>query len=233
MFTVALIGGDGAGKTTVAKHLMESLPWRVKYLYMGPSTVSGNVALPTTKLARFIKSKIDRNPESKGDKESEPGKPTSNELHYGKKKRNFLWIFARFLNRILEAYWRQLLTLTYRIRGFMVVYDRHILFDAAPRESSKLRLNKLLDRIEYWILFYLFPKPDLVIFLDASPDVLYNRKGEASVKHLKSRRQAMLEQGKRTKNFIRIDASLPLDQVLEEVNFHVHEYHESVVLKSK
>ena len=171
MFTVALIGGDGAGKTTVANHLMESLPWQVKYLYMGPSTVSGNVALPTTKLARLVKSKVERNPESKKDGEAEPGKPTSNQLHYGKKKRNFLWIFARFLNRILEACWRQLLSLTYRLRGFMVVYDRYILFDAAPRVHSKLRMKKLLDRIEYWILFYLFPKPDLVIFLDAKQGI--------------------------------------------------------------
>lgn len=231
MFTVALIGGDGAGKTTVAKHLMESLPWPVKYLYMGPSTISGNVALPTTKLARIVKTKMDKNPATKGDGEVESGKPTSNDLHYGKKKRNLLWIFARFLNRILETFWRQLLSLTYRLRGFMIVYDRYILFDAAPRDSSKLRWNKLLDRIEYWILLYFFPKPDLVIFLDASPDMLYSRKGEASVKHLKSRRQAILDQGKRTKNFIRIDASLPLDQVLEEVNFHVHKYHESVVEK--
>ena len=231
MFTVALIGGDGAGKTTVARHLMESLPWRVKYLYMGPSTISGNFALPTTKLARSLKLKIDNKPAGKKDEGDEPGKPTSNDLHYGKKKRNHLWIFARFLNRILEACWRQLLTLNYRLRGYVVVYDRYNLFDAAPRDPSKLRMNKLLDRIEYWILFYFFPKPDLVIFLDAPPDVLYSRKGEASIKHLKSRREATLKQGERTKNFIRVDASLPLDQVLEDVRFQIHEYHETLYSK--
>jgi GTPase SAR1 family protein len=53
MFTVALIGGDGAGKTTIANRLVEDLPFRVKYLYMGFSTISSNAALPTTKLARL------------------------------------------------------------------------------------------------------------------------------------------------------------------------------------
>ena len=231
MFTVALIGGDGAGKTTIARNLIKILPWRVKYLYMGPSTISGNVALPTTKLARFFKLKIDNRPAGKIDEEAGSGEPTSNDLHYGKRKRNFFWIFARFLNRILEAFWRQLLSFSYRLQGYMVVYDRYSLFDAAPRDPSKLKMNKLLDRIEYWILLYFFPKPNLVIFLDASPDVLYGRKGEASIKHLKSRREATLEQGKRTKNFVIVDASQPFEQVLEDVRLLIVAYQESRNLK--
>lgn len=231
MFTVALIGGDGAGKTTVANHLMDILPWRVKYLYMGPSTVSGNLALPTTKLARLLKMKIDKKLTGKKDEGGETGWLTSNDLHYGKKKRNLLWIFARFLNRILETCWRELLSLTYRLRGYVVVYDRHIFFDAAPRNPSNLQLNKLLDRIEYWVLLHFFPKPDLVIFLDASPEVLYSRKGEASIKHLNSRREATLNQMKRIKNFIVVDASQPLDQVLEEVVSQIHKYHDTFYLK--
>lgn len=232
MFTVALIGGDGAGKTTVAKDLIEILPWKVKYLYMGPSTISGNFALPTTKLARLMKLKIDKKTTDKKNGRAEPGEPTSNDLHYGKKKRNLFWIYARFLNRMLEAYWRQLLSLSYRLRGNVVLYDRHLLFDAAPKNPSKVKLNnRLLVRIEYWILLYFFPKPDLTIFLDASPEVLYSRKGEASIKHLNSRREATLKLGKRIKNFVRVDASQSYEQVFEETRLHIIDYYESRNLK--
>lgn len=227
MFTVALVGGDGAGKTTIARHLKQSLPWRVKYVYMGPSTVSGNLALPTTRFARFIKLKIDRNSIDGLAEETKLKKPTSNDLHYGKRKRNFFWILARLLNRMLEASWRQLFSWNYLLRGYMVLYDRHLLFDAAPRDPSKVRFKKWFNHVEYWILNYLFPKPNLVIFLDAPPEVLYGRKGEASIKHLNSRREATLKQGERTKNFVRVDASLPFERVLDEVTLHIIEYEKS------
>ena len=79
MFTVALIGGDGAGKTTVANYLVEVLPWRVKYLYMGQSTISSNAALPTTKIARILKKKLDRKPQEIKLEQSKLVEPTSND----------------------------------------------------------------------------------------------------------------------------------------------------------
>ncbi len=230
MFTVALIGGDGAGKTTVANYLVEVLPWRVKYLYMGQSTISSNAALPTTKIARILKKKLDRKPQEIKLEQSKLVEPTSNDLHYGYKNRNILWKFARFLNRVIETYWRQLITFYYRIQGVMVIYDRYILFDAAPKKSSNFKMKKMFDYLEYLIFNYLMPKPDLVIFLDAPSEVLYSRKGEASIKHLNSRRAATLKQGERIKNFVRVDASQPLEQVLEEVESLVNQFYQARTL---
>ena len=49
MVTVALIGADGAGKTSVARALERSRDLPIKYLYMGINTEASNHMLPTTR----------------------------------------------------------------------------------------------------------------------------------------------------------------------------------------
>src|SRR5437667_23836 len=51
-FTVALIGPDGAGKTTIGRRLEKSLPLPVRYLYMGVNAEASNALLPTTRVLR-------------------------------------------------------------------------------------------------------------------------------------------------------------------------------------
>ena len=55
MFTVALIGPDGAGKTTIGKRIEHTLPLPVKYVYMGVNLDSSNHMLPTTRLIKALK----------------------------------------------------------------------------------------------------------------------------------------------------------------------------------
>ena len=50
MFTVALIGPDGCGKTTACRRLEHSLPFPAKYVYMGVNLEASNYVLPTTRL---------------------------------------------------------------------------------------------------------------------------------------------------------------------------------------
>ena len=57
-FTIALIGPDGAGKTTLAERLQQKLPFPIRYLYMGVSIESSNVTLPTSRLIAHIKKKL-------------------------------------------------------------------------------------------------------------------------------------------------------------------------------
>src|SRR5439155_8395774 len=55
MFTVALIGADGAGKTTIGRRLAHSLPLPVKYVYMGINFDASNHMLPTTRVLHRLR----------------------------------------------------------------------------------------------------------------------------------------------------------------------------------
>ena len=66
MLTLALVGPDGAGKTTVARTLEEELRPSVKYLYMGVSADSSNHALPTTRLVQALKRRQGAEPDTRG-----------------------------------------------------------------------------------------------------------------------------------------------------------------------
>jgi thymidylate kinase len=228
MFSVALVGGDGAGKTTVAERLGASLPFPTKYLYMGLSTHSGNLALPTTRLVRYLKVRAHR----KAAEEAGvvPAKVvSSHDLHYGEDvERGTLWKAARLLNRLAEAWYRQLLSLGYQWRGNVVIYDRHFLFETAPSMAGgQVKEQPPLDRLEHWMVHHLYPRPSLVVFLDAPAEVLYQRKREATPAYLERRRKVVLDLGKTLPNFVRVDAAQPLDQVVADVTRSIVEFDES------
>ena len=222
MISVALIGPDGAGKTTIARMIEQSFPVPIKYLYMGPSIFSGNKTLPTSRLARFLKLRALRNVAEKSS-QAMPDSVSSHDFHYRPEKRGAIWLTLRLINRIAEASYRQIFSLIYQVRGYVVVYDRYFLFDApSPPSNSQVRNYKeLVDYIEYWFHNYCYPKPNLVIFLDAPSEVLYRRKGEADINYLNSIREEILQIGKTMENFVRIDAAQPIGEVLKDVIQHI------------
>ncbi len=232
MFSVALIGGDGAGKTTIAKRLEESGQIPVKYLYMGMSAQSSERALPTTRLVLFIKRRSYRKLMEKEGKEPEERIPHYL-YEYAPAKRRPIWDTVRFLNRLAEAWYRQAISWRYQSRGYIVVYDRHFLFDTAP-VVSRSNNQKVAgpNRLLYQILNRFYPRPSLTVFLDAPPEVLFSRKGEASVEELGRRRHAVLEQGKVVKNFIVVDVTRSLGEVYEEVRDLIIEYSGTIHTKN-
>ncbi len=84
MTTVALIGPDGAGKTSVAGRLSTLLPVPVRYLYMGVSADSSNVMLPTSRLARRVKRAVGARPDTAGPRSHE-ARPTRRRSFVGRR----------------------------------------------------------------------------------------------------------------------------------------------------
>jgi len=225
MFTVALIGGDGAGKTTLANAVIQSSGLPMKYLYMGLSTRSSNHALPTSRLVLFLKRRMYKKAVAKSANPFPDEMPAS-QLEYSEETHGWVWNTARFLNRLAEAWYRQLISMNYQLRGYVVIYDRHFFFDTAPGViNSQHQSLVLLDRLYFWLMSYWYPKPTLTIFLDAPPDLLYRRKGEATPDYLEQQRIVFLNQGKKLAHFVQVDASQPMDKVISDVMRHIHDFY--------
>jgi len=222
MPSIALIGADGAGKTTITRMLEESSLLPFRYLYMGINIKSSNVALPSSRLVERLKAYRHK----KLSVSQSQNSPTDERNNFKRKSAGKLWSTARLANRLAEEWYRQLLSWYYQIRGYTVLYDRHFLFDFSG-DIGDDESQPLTQRLHRWCLTYFYPRPNLVIYLDAPAEVLLARKGEATLQYLEYRRQAFIRQGKLTRNFVQVDATQPLDTVYAEVTKQVLQFYES------
>lgn len=67
------------------------------------------------------------------------------------------------------------------------------------------------------LLERVYPRPDLVIYLDASGRVLYAHKGEETIKVLERYRQRYLQLRHLVEHFVVIEATLPEDEIWDSV----------------
>ncbi|MCG3118586.1 MAG: Thymidylate kinase [bacterium] len=216
MISVALIGPDGAGKTTIARMIEKSFPVPVKYLYMGVSVESSNIALPTTRLMEYLKSLRRKKQGVTLAKNVPPNRRN------GKHKKSGIRAMLRLTNRLAEEWYRQFLSWNFRRKGHVVIYDRHYKFDfELDKVAAANEKRNFSDWLHRWFLANVYPAPDMVVYLDAPAEVLYARKGEFTLEWLESRRQAFLAQGQKTPNFFRIDATQPLETVYQNVTDRV------------
>ena len=71
---------------------------------------------------------------------------------------------------------------------------------------------------------WFIPRPQLVILLDAPPDVLYSRKRELPFEEIARQREAYLELSRNLSNGYVVDASKPLDEVVFRVERLILDY---------
>jgi len=212
--TVALIGCDGAGKTTVARALERAPGPPIRYLYMGVSAESSNRQLPTTRLANLVK----RAREGGGSQHPLPAVAPAPPAGRVRAARRSVRAGLRLGNRLAEEWYRQLIAQAYRARGDIVVFDRHFVADYHAYDIAGSG-RPIARRIHGWVLSRAYPKPDLVVFLDAPPAVLHARKGEGTIASLTRRREEYLSLADRGLGgaFAVVSATQPLPVVVEEV----------------
>jgi len=212
MFSVALIGPDGAGKTTIARLLEERSPLPLKYIYMGVNIAASNFALPTSRFIEYVRGR------SNGDSDLARAQ---NQASPGTKRRRksmgrIFWSAARLANNLADEWYRQLWSWGYQRRGYIALYDRHYLFDFTL-ENVDLEHEGFDTRLHRWFLTHLYPRPNLVIFLDAPAEVLFARKGEKGIEDLEKRRQSFAQLMKTNPNCIVVDGTQPLAKVYQNV----------------
>jgi thymidylate kinase len=152
----------------VARALERTPGLHVRYLYMGVSPESSNRRLPTTRIAHAVK------------RRRKPRRPMRHASSAGRAG-------LRLANRLAEEWYRQLIAQAYVARGWIVVFDRHFLADYHASDVAGPG-RPLSRRIHGWMLLHAYPRPELLILLDAPPQVLHARKGEGTLASLARRR---------------------------------------------
>jgi predicted ATP-grasp superfamily ATP-dependent carboligase/thymidylate kinase len=222
-FTVALIGPDGAGKTTVARRLPDVLSLPVTYLYMGVNPDSSNLLLPTTRLVHAIRRARGLPPDPGGPRNSrQPDRSprkgwVMRSLQSGRS-------FLRLANRLAEEWQRALVASLQKRRGSIVVFDRHFFADYYAYDIAPAGSRPASKRLHGFLLARLYPTPDLVVYLDARAETLLRRKGEGTLESLARRRSEYRDLGGVMSNFAVVDADRPLDEVVGEVAALVENY---------
>jgi thymidylate kinase len=221
-FTVALIGCDGAGKTTVARKLEQETDLPLRYVYMGVSVDSSNYALPTTRLMHMVKRRRGAPPDTAGPRELPVGPPPKVSLP--KRLKRSVRSSVRLTNRLAEEWYRQMIASAAKRKGSIVVFDRHFIADYYAADVKGEHHRTWSRRLHGWLLTKTYPAPDLVVFLDAPAEVLYARKGEGTIASLTRRREDYLRLGKELEDFVIVAATQPLPTVVEQVESAIRKY---------
>jgi len=219
MASVAIIGQDGAGKTTIADMVLDKLPYKMKYIYMGRNVDSSNYFLPTSKLIHLYKIYKYKKKHKLADNQIAK-KLSLHEIDQDRKvdTRGKIGAFFRLLNRLAEEWYRLMISKSFQRRGYLVIYDRHFIVDTIPDKLDKeFSRTRITTRIHDWVLKNLYETPSIIFFLHAPAEVLFARKGEATVEYIKAKNEAFLEFGKKIKGFEVIDVTQPVEKVFEDV----------------
>jgi len=213
--TVAVIGPDGAGKTTVARRIESTLPRPVKYIYMGVNAGASNVLLPTTRVMRAINRALGA-PDAGGPPERDRAqRPKGGIRGTLRSVRSMLSLG----NRLLEEWFRQAVAWYHLGRGRIVLFDRHFYSDYYAHDIVTTgQQRSVWQRLHGFVLEHLYPRPDLVILLDAPAEVLWARKQEGTFEAVVRRREEYLHMSAIFDDFAVVDATKPQEVVVREIS---------------
>jgi len=128
------------------------------------------------------------------------------------------------MNQLAEEWHRQLLAWRHLRCGRVVIFDRHFFADYFAHDIAQGANGTIDRRLHGLLLRRFYPKPDVVVFLDAPPEVLLARKGEGTLETLARRRDEYVELASVVEHFSVVDATLPIDEVIRQVREIVHAF---------
>lgn len=188
--TVALLAPDGAGKSTLANALTQEAKLHARLIYAGTNIDASTIGLPSTRwLHQRVKS---------GNRASRLSK--------------LVFSVLRFCNRLVEQWCRFAAAAYHRRRGRLVIFDRYV-YDSWLAQRATTPWKRLRRRL----LELGWPRPDLVILLDAPGELLYQRKREHSPEWLEQQRRAYLDLKDRLPQMAVVDATREANEVRQEV----------------
>jgi len=208
MTTVALVGPDGSGKTTVGRRLERELSLPSRYLYMGVSAESSDRLLPTTWLVRAVR---------RGRGSTRPPGPRAVDDAGDAGSRRSVRRWLALANRLAEEWYRQAIAVWHRARGRVVIFDRHFFADFYAADVEGGGRRSATRRVHGFLLRHLYPRPDLVIYLDAPAQVLFDRKGEGTLASLEQLREEYLALRDVVPAFAQVDGTQPVEAVTADV----------------
>ena len=231
-FIVAIVGPDGAGKTTACLEVESQLPVPCRYIYMGNNREASKHTLITTRLYRAMKGRMERASASKPVGADVPGHTAAHSSGRTlspdglRRAAGGVKSFLGVCNRACEEWYRLRIAGRYLRQDDIVLFDRHFLTDFWANEPQNSAASPLARRFHGFLLERMRPKPDIVIYLDAPADVLFGRKGEGTIQSLELQRQGYLALGQKLQPFHVVDGTQPLDQVIHVVLGYIMEYYE-------
>jgi len=215
---IVFTGIDGSGKTTQSELLVKCLKndgiktlyvWsRWEPLFLRPFI--NRWKCKVTKDSPESNSKIDKIKDKKKNLLSNP-------------IFRWLWLVSFLIDYSLQIFVKIRISL---LKRQIIISDR-IFYDSVIDQAINLgnRKNWLLDALDSFWFRCLFPKPDIVIYVDCPEDIAFTRNmaknDTPNIEYLKERRKLYLQLADKYRWF-KIDGTLPVDKIAVQIKDKIY-----------
>ncbi|CAA6819144.1 MAG: Unknown protein [uncultured Sulfurovum sp.] len=206
--SISFTGIDGAGKTSIKKYFVENsslffTSGRVKEFYWRP----------------FLLPRVSKMIGSQGQKEI---LDTSGRRVIEKSIKNSVKNYIKYFYYILDFVFGKLKYFVVTHTGGLVVFDRYHFDNIIYPERFGFKVNKVFMRfVDKWII----PQPDLLFYLTANTETLYERKYEIDIDEINKQKEIYKDEIEKRGKIITVqtdgDFKTSVSDILEQCLFYM------------